>query len=76
MSEDPILEETHFGFIWGSAIVERLASLPTGHVVIGFYSAKKDRPGIKRGVEITVSPKGNKITVTPYARQEASDEGK
>jgi hypothetical protein len=69
MSEDPILEETRFGFI----IFEE--GKPTGHVVIGVYSAKKDRPGIKRGVEITVSPKGNKITVTPYVRQEASDEG-
>lgn len=59
------VEWTRFGFHWGPAVVERVAVLPTGAVVL--YIAGTDgenaTSGPNQGVQIYVSPKGRRIRV-------------
>ena len=52
---------TEYGFVWGAAEVERMASLPGGSRVIAVYTEVGNKR--KRRLEIYVSPTGRSVRV-------------
>lgn len=55
--KDPDTEITRFGFIFGSAHVERVAMLPQGHAVLHISGGKG------KFIEVYVSPGGRSVRV-------------
>lgn len=69
MSDKIHYRETTYGFEYGAIKVERLASVPSGHVVLSVRTGHRE-------IHITASPKGRRLTaqvVTPLPEEAHND---